>query len=238
VTDVSRKAGESPGAIVDPGLATRVIRAALGGGGVEVTDDSVNALAACGGTIVYRPGDMIFESGAASEYCHLVLRGVVELYRESDRQRVITRLGSGRFVGDIAVFLGVPYLSSARAGTFAEIQWFERGRLLDVIDRYPDVTRGWLANALSSLAESHRRLDLVLGRTATQQVAGALLDSVDRQGRVAITQSGLAALLGVGRQTINRALGDLVAAGLVRTGYRFVEVVNPAGLRLLFDADT
>lgn len=214
------------------------MRHALGGVDPQPVEEDYLALADCGETIVYRPGDHVFTAGEPSTYCHLVMRGVVEVFRSTDdRDRVIARLGSGRFVGDSAVILGVPYLSSARSATYAEIRWFERDQLMDVLRSRPAVTLGWLRSAMATLAEAHGRLDVVLGRTARQQVAGALLDAPAEGGRVELSQSQLASMLGVGRQTINRALADLMNLGVVKTGYRFIEIVDREGLAELYASD-
>lgn len=210
---------------IEPALLS-ALRDALGGDELSPSVADLEAVAACGDTIVYKPGDPLFNQGDPSIYCHLVIRGVVELFRASDRERVISLLGSGRFVGDIAMFLGVPYLSSARSGTYAEIRWFERTKLLEVLQSRPAVTFGWLRSAMSTLAEAHGRLDVVLGRSARRQVAGALLDAPTDDSRVELSQHDLASMLGVGRQTINRALGELMEAGVVRTGYRFIEILD------------
>jgi CRP-like cAMP-binding protein len=90
---------------------------------------------------------------------------------------------------------------------------------------------------MATLAEAHGRLDVVLGRTARQQVAGALLEAPTEKGRVEVSQSQLAAMLGVGRQTINRALADLMQLGVVKTGYRFIEIIDRQGLADLYDND-
>jgi CRP/FNR family cyclic AMP-dependent transcriptional regulator len=206
------------------------LRSALPG----TSDDDLAAVAACGESIVYRPGDALFAQDEASVYCHLVLRGVVELFRAAERERVITRLGSGRFVGDIALFLDVPYLSSARAGTYAEIRWFHRDPLLEVVRSRPAVAFAWLLSAMATSAEAHDRLDVVMAKTARQQVAGALFEASEAGARVALSQAEMAAMLGIGRQTINRVLGELMDEGLVRTGYGFVEILDRAGLSRLF----
>ncbi len=221
-------------------IESRALRSALadalaGDTSFRPSDEDLEAVAACGETIVYRPGDMLYTQGDEPRYCHLVVRGVAELFRTTDRERVILRVESGSFAGDIAVVLGVPYLSSARSVTYAEIHWFERERLLELFATRPAVTFGWLRSAMVNLAVAHGRLDVVLGRTARQQVAGALMGAADESGRVEISQSGLASLLGVGRQTINRALADLMAAGFVRTGYRYIEILDSDGLSALFE---
>jgi hypothetical protein len=44
-------------------------------------------------------------------------------------------------------------------------------------------------------------------------------------------------MLGVGRQTINRALAELMADGVVQTGYRYIQIVDRDGLAALYDRD-
>jgi hypothetical protein len=42
-----------------------------------------------------------------------------------------------------------------------------------------------------------------------------------------------ASLLRASRQSVNEAVGELKAAGLITTGYRRIDILDPAGLRLV-----
>ncbi|WP_430784722.1 Crp/Fnr family transcriptional regulator [Actinoplanes sp. G11-F43] len=53
--------------------------------------------------------------------------------------------------------------------------------------------------------------------------------------RVVLSQTELASLIGAREDTVQRALRDLRRAGLVRTGYRRITVLDAAGLRALTD---
>jgi CRP-like cAMP-binding protein len=207
------------------------------GPGLRLGAADVAALKTLGDTIVYRPGDVLYNAGAAPEYCHLVVRGVIELVRHGEKTRVVSRVRSGGFAGEIAVLLGVPYLSSARAATYAEAFWMERNALQQALAERPAITYGWLMSAMATLADTHGHLEVVLGPNARAQVAGALLAQMDGAAHVEISQTGLASLLGVGRQTINRALGELAEMGLVRTGYRMIEILDPAGLDAVYRSE-
>jgi len=190
----------------------------------------LDALAACGEVIVYRPGDKLFDQGESSRYCHIILRGIVEVSRQNGRERIISRLGSGKFVGDIAMFLNVPYLSSARAATYCEIYWFDRRKLLPLLEGSTSLSLAFLTASMEALADTHSRLELMLGRTARQQVAGLLVEHSDDAGHVEMSQTTMAAMLGVRRQTINRSLSELAEIGLLETGYRSIRVLDKASL--------
>jgi len=65
-----------------------------------------------------------------------------------------------------------------------------------------------------------------------QRAARWLLHAQDRAGdRIELTQEAFAGLLGVQRTTVNAAIQELVAAGLIKSGRGTVSVVDRAGLK-------
>ncbi len=212
----------------------RTLRATLG---KRPSRADLEALAECGDVIVYRPGDKVFDQGEPSRYCHLILRGIVEVSRHNGRQRIITRPGSGKFIGDISMFLNVPYQSSAYVATYCEIYWFDRRKLIPLLESSTSLSLAFLTAAMRALGESHDQLELLLGRTARQQVAGLLVEHADDAGHVEMSQTTMAAMLGVRRQTINRSLSELAEAGLVETGYRSIRVLDRNRLAAEVNAD-
>jgi len=83
------------------------------------------------------------------------------------------------------------------------------------------------------LANSQTRLVGLLGGTLTAQVARLLLDEADRDGRIALSQATLAAMLGARRPSVNKVLGELAGAGLIDVAYRSIRVVDRARLAAL-----
>lgn len=81
-------------------------------------------------------------------------------------------------------------------------------------------------NGASPLVRLARVLEELGDRYGRRTVQGVLLD-------VQLTQPELAALIGVGEATVQRALGELRARGLVRTGYRQLLLRDVEGLRAL-----
>lgn len=215
---------------IDP-IVEKCLRTALGKSSMfPPTPHDLAALAVRGERRRFEPGEVVYHQGEDSRFCHLVLQGQVELLRPGERDRVVARLRPGEFAGDIALLLGIPYLSTARAEAPCTTFRLARAQVVDTLRHHPALTFGWLTAVVSQLAASHGHVEVMLGRTAREQVAGALLEHANSRGVVPISQSGLASLLGLGRQTVNRALAELAELGLVRTAYRSVEVVDPEGL--------
>ena len=153
------------------------------------------------------------------------------MYRTAgDVRRVVTRAGEGSVLGDIAMFQEEPYISSARAITPVRAFQFERDKLLPVLITRPVVTLRWLVAGLSQLEATQRRVLSLMHRTVKEQVAGMVLDDADERGEVHLSQSTLAALLGVSRQTVNEALAELKEMGAAETGYCLIRVLDTDAL--------
>ncbi len=79
------------------------------------------------------------------------------------------------------------------------------------------------------LARSHSRLTNLLGQPLEVQVAQLLLEErVD--GVVNLTQTTVAALLGVRRPSINRVLRRFARNGMVQLSYGRVQIIDAAAL--------
>ncbi len=185
------------------------------------------ALSNAGEFVDKYPGTHLFREGEQAQHAYVVETGQVELYRTiSGRRRVVARAGEGTVLGDIAMFRGEPYISSARALGQVRAFRFDRDRLLPVLLQHPVITLRWLVAGLSQLEATQRRVLRLMGRTVKEQVAELLLDEVDRKGEVHLSQSAIATLLGASRQTVNEALAELKSAGLAETGYRVIRILD------------
>ncbi len=173
------------------------------------------------------PGTHLFKEGEAATAAFLIESGEVELYRGSGRnRRVVSRVGPGSVLGDIAMFQDSPYISSARTVDPVRAFRFERARLLPELARHPAVCLRWLVAGLRQLEDTQRRVIRLMHKTVLSQVADLLAEESTRRKEVTLSQSTIAALLGVSRQSVNEALGRLRDQDLVETGYRRIRVLD------------
>jgi CRP-like cAMP-binding protein len=189
------------------------------------------------GEVVTRyPGTHVFKEGEPATSAYLIQNGQVDLYRGSGaRRRVVARVRQGSVIGDIAMFSDSPYISSARAVGHVTAFKFERERLLPRLAQHPAICLRWLVSGLRQLEETQRRVIHLMHKTVKAQVADLLLEEMDDQGEIHLSQASMATLLGASRQSVNEALGELRDADMITTGYRMVGILDRAGLRTIAD---
>jgi CRP-like cAMP-binding protein len=193
-------------------------------------EDAV-ALADAGSVVDKYKGTHLFREGDSSDACYIIEHGEIELYRESRTGRsVVGRIGPGAVVGDIAMFQGQPYLSSAKAVSGVQAIRLERDVLVPLLLARPVLSMRWLVNGLAQLEATQQRLIRLMNRTVVEQVAGILVDEQDVYGEVALSQASIAELLGASRQSVNEALSQLRSMGAIETGYRRIAVMDESAL--------
>ena len=198
---------------------------------LPLTREDATALSQAGTIIDKYKGTHLFREGEPSEAAYVLQEGEVELYRMTSSGRsVFGRIGAGAVVGDIAMFQGQPYLSSARAVASVRALKLEREPLISLLLARPVIAMRWLVNGLGQLESTQRSLIRLMNRTVLEQVADLLSDEQDRFGEVRLSQATIAELLGASRQSVNEALGKLKAAGAIDTGYRRITVLDPDAL--------
>lgn len=173
------------------------------------------------------PGTHLFKEGDPPVAAYLVERGEVEIYRGTgSKRRVVSRVGPGSVLGDIAMFGDTPYISSAKAIGQVRAFRFDRARLLPELALHPAVCLRWLVAGLRQLEETQRRVIRLMHKTVIEQVADLLVEETQQRSEVNLSQSTIANLLGVSRQSVNEALSQLRKDGLVTTGYRSIGVLD------------
>lgn len=190
-----------------------------------LTPDDLRAIAAIGEVVTKYPGTHLFKEGSDADAAFVVQSGEVELYRGDKSQgKVVTRIGEGAVIGDIAMFKGDPYLSSARAVDHVTALRLERVALLPLLLQRPMIALRWLVAGLDQLERTQRRVLGLMQRTVLQQVGDLLLDEADQNGEVHLAQGAIATLLGASRQSVNEALAEMKSKGAIETGYRLVRI--------------
>jgi len=194
---------------------------------LPLTPKDLEALADAGSYVDKYPGTHLFKEGEDANAAYVVQRGEVELYRtRTAGRRVVGRVRPGAVIGDIAMFQGHPYISSAKAVTPVRAFRLERSRLIPVLIEHPVIAMRWLVAGLSQLEATQQRVIRLMHRTVREQVAEVLLDEADDYGEIHLSQGSLADLLGASRQSVNEALAGMREDKTIETGYRIVRVLD------------
>lgn len=187
-------------------------------------------------------GETLFERGDTGDGCYWLRRGVLAVYVVSatGEQRILAILGPNAIVGELAMIDGLPRSASIRALRACELNFISRAAFTDMLRRHPEL----YSDIVKTLAARLRQTDEDMAASSFQsvraRVARALLQFARHLGepvgpkrvliRHSITQSDLAAMAGVARESVSRTFREWhrqkILEGSSRAGY----VVNMPSL--------
>lgn len=205
---------------------------------LPLTRADLEVLYEAGDVVTRYPGTHLFKEGDAATAAFLLEEGQIDLYRgQAPIRRVVSRVGPGSVIGDIAMFADTPYISSAKAVGHVTAFRFDRERLLPRLAQHPAICLRWLVAGLQQLEETQRRVIHLMHKTVKAQVADLLREEANGRDEVNLSQAAMATLLGASRQSVNEALGELRQMGAITTGYRVVRVLDRDALAEAADSD-
>jgi CRP-like cAMP-binding protein len=194
---------------------------------LPLNENDVRLLVDVGEPMSKYPGTHLFKEGEEAASAYIIRSGEIDLYRSTNgKKRVVARVGPGSVLGDIAMFGGGTYVSSAQAVDRVRAFRLDRDRLLPRLASHPAICMRWLVAGLRQLEETQRRVLHLMHKTVLAQVADLLLEESKDGSAVALSQAAIATLLGASRQTVNESLARLKELGAVETGYRRIEVID------------
>jgi CRP/FNR family transcriptional activator FtrB len=175
---------------------------------------------------VLPPGSLLFEQGDRPEFLHLLIDGVVELFKRSGRRECgLMLLAGGDVFMPAAVLFDEVYLNSARALTQVRLLLVRA----DVARREFEGCHRFATNVSRVLAGHVRMatrhiIDLKC-RSAPQRLAHFLLRIVDAGGArsvadLPVQKRHLAHRVGITPETLSRNLQTLAEHGLLVRGTR------------------
>jgi CRP-like cAMP-binding protein len=182
-------------------------------------------------------GDVLFLEGEPSNRMIVVLSGRVRIYRNSAEgdELVLAHVGPGGSIGELSVIDELPRSASAQA--------IERSRIISVPS---DRMRAALATSPTAVLDIARQLAVTVRRLTGTTSDFIFLDLPHRLAKYLLSltsvtegpavlqlptsQSGIAAQLGVTRQSLNQALRSLDQSGLIAADGRIVHVPDVGAL--------
>jgi CRP/FNR family cyclic AMP-dependent transcriptional regulator len=187
-------------------------------------------------------GDTLFERGDVGDGCYWLRRGVLAVYVASATgdQRILALLGQNAIVGELAMIDGLPRSASVRALRECELSFVSRAAFTDMLKRHPELYDDIVTTLAARLRQTDEDLAASSFQTVRSRVARALLQFAHhlgeeaRPGRVLIrhriTQSDLAAMAGVARESVSRTLREWQRQKLLEGSSRAGLVVHKARL--------
>jgi CRP-like cAMP-binding protein len=191
----------------------------------------------------FRKGEFLIRQGDAGRGMHGLLAGRTHHLRQvSEADEVLLHVGEpGLWVGEYPLLSGDISIGSVFAATPVRTLFLPAREYEQIIDDEPRYLRYFcrllahrFAVALRALTESHRlapedwllsRLQGILELQRTDAVTGPRVD------KITLSQSELANMVGLSRQTLSVLLGRLVKRTSIEVGYRSIRVLGEPAIQ-------
>jgi CRP/FNR family cyclic AMP-dependent transcriptional regulator len=194
-------------------------------------------------SVTLRKGETLFERGDAGDGCYWLRHGVVTICANSasGEQRILAILGPGALIGELAMIDGLPRSASVAAVRDCSLTFISRAAFTVMLRSHPDVYKDIVAMLAARLRQSDDEMIASSFLTMRARVARALLQFARHLGeetetgrvviRHKITQSDLAAMAGVARESVSRTINAWNKAKILEGSLRSRYLVNIGRLK-------
>lgn len=205
------------------------------------SDEQLDSLAAQSFVVNLSRGELLFEEGTASAHFYIVRSGRIRIARRSPEgtELGLSVVDGGGTIGDLSVMDGLARSATAESIDDAEVIAVPADRIRSLLTSSPEA----LMSVVEELASIVRRLtgtqsDLVF-LDLPRRLAKLLLtyipewrhDANQVSVELPMSQAGVAAQLGVARQSLNTALRTLTRDGRITVDGRRVTLTDVAALK-------
>ena len=167
-----------------------------------------------------KDGDALFLAGDTGNGCYLLNEGLLKVVVSSARgeERILAILGPGTIVGELSVIDGQPRSASVFAIKECQLSFVSHAAFDECARQHPEIYR-YLVDVLAArLRETSEAVAADSFLTVKSRLARALLELAKFLGeeqspgcmviRHKFSQNDLAAMAGVARENVSRALSD------------------------------
>jgi CRP-like cAMP-binding protein len=183
-------------------------------------EESQERLRTSARTETYEPGEMIFRPERQPEFVFVLVSGLARIFRlsESGGEVQFGHVLPGEVFGELELFVDRPRESFAQAVEPSTVWKITRENFLLVLKSAPSVMFEVSRQMGGRFKKIEGRVEDFVFRSAPSRVARILLQLADEFSRpdergvsigLPLTQSELAVMIGVTRQTVNASLAQL-----------------------------
>ena len=179
-------------------------------------------------------GQILFSAGDPGDGCYWVDDGLLKVHviSQSGSDRVLAILGPGTIVGELSMFDGAPRSASVTAIRPSKLSFVTRAAFNATLDAHREIYRElaiMLAGRLRDINDAMASTSFLSLRGRAAHVLLALADAFgqDNNGggiviRQRVTQSDIAAMAGITRESVSRVMHDWASRAIVsRSAYYY-----------------
>jgi CRP/FNR family cyclic AMP-dependent transcriptional regulator len=204
----------------------------------RLPDADLQALASRGRIRRFAAGAVVFREGDAGDGLYVLVEGRVRLTMLSGAggEAILASLGRGECLGEMALFDGKPRSTTATAAEATKTFMVSRDDFVAWVSERPAAALALLETLSLRLRRANEHMtDLVFldlsQRLAKELVRLAAADGAHRAARIQVTQSELASMLGVSRESVNKQLNQFAREGWIKLSRGAVTILDATALR-------
>ena len=190
----------------------------------------------------YAAGEVILYPGvpAPGEPVYRVVSGLVRIQYVNEEGDALTL----RFVFP-GEFFGEEALAGLERNHFAEAMVATELEAVPVSQLKAKDYTAMMTHLVSALKRGYRQIERLVTQRLKNRIAATLLDFIDSpladhdelgRPRIRMTHDDLAAAVGSVRETVTKAIGELVREGYIQSGYGKITLLDLEGLKKLAEA--
>ncbi|WP_294610298.1 Crp/Fnr family transcriptional regulator [Roseovarius sp.] len=195
-----------------------------------------------GRAVEFAAGTTIYGTGDNDSSMMLITGGRVEISRTSSdgRRSILTHLGAGDMVGELAAFDGGPRSADVVAATLVRGLVMTRGQIGALLQDNPEAALGVIETLCRRLRETSAMYTAHVLADGRVRLARLLLHLSEKWGEPMpdgrrrlserFSQSDLGDLVGLTRESVNRQIREWEQDGIVARHGRGLVLSNPAAL--------
>lgn len=184
-------------------------------------------------------GDMFGHEGMPLSGCALVIRGQVEVYRNTylGEEKIFGIFSSYQLVAIAAIFMPHNrFPMTIRAKTDCSLLLIDKSSLLKVCHDHPIIMQRLLVNFSAKLYEQINNIDWLTSSSAEQRLAAYFLSLCTNQTNtyqfvLPISRSQLATKLGMRYETLSRLISSWRKDQIIKVENHSIKVLKPAYLK-------
>jgi CRP/FNR family cyclic AMP-dependent transcriptional regulator len=166
----------------------------------------------------------------------------VVLIGEDGREVILSVLGDGDFFGEMALIDDEPRSAHVIAMRDSQLLVLRRDDFQMQVTGHPKIALKLLKVLVQRLRRADEKIGGLVLLDVNGRVARLLMDLADESGGPRITRRlthhTIAQMIGSSRETVSRAMRELVDRGLIETTRREISIKNHEGLASLAGART
>jgi CRP-like cAMP-binding protein len=189
----------------------------------------------------FSPGQTIYVAGEQAAHLYVVATGKVKLVRTTPAGKTIVLgiIGPGDFFGSLSTLGDKTYPNTAVAHTGCCLMAIAGADFQTILQRHPQVATAALDIVAARLRAMHDLVEQLGAHSVEQRIASALLTLAAKLGekrgntvliQAPLSRQDLAEMTGTTRETASRIMTQFRQSGLVRSGRRWVAILDPARL--------